>query len=1312
MIIALLLTATTVSYGDHTHKDNTLRISHFADKESAQKFYQSIPQTVTKQIKHENLLLSVSQNVEDFGSYHIDIDKIPDDIAKKICDHTVENQFKCQHFKQQKFDLDVAETKTPVLVVSSRENIASSTDLKHPKNKDLNTLTNYKKFKPVENNLFDFRHDEENFSLNPTLTDDIEESASKKDYIDARNAFLNTVRRIGEGINADQGEKVAEDELLRISQKALEHAGSAYFHDLMNKHYKTNKQTENQDQLIHNKLLEKIRENFALTAKETARDLINTTLSESDQSPLRNKVDTFVLNNVRSLVDMSIEQVRRSDLYLLRHLEFEYNLNNFEDAYFSALGVQPLYQSKDLQHNIFFQGSAIINEQSVDINDDESRHTVNLGLAYRYLTDDEKTLLGFNTFFDHQWPYHHSRISIGIDAQSEDLSVAANYYIPVSGFKNSRNDAVTNTNYEETALEGYDVEVGYTPKKLKDLTLFAKGYHYFRDDISQDDLFGFEISAEYQITDQFKLRGALIEENGGRDGGEISLQYSIPLYDTNDVNLAYAEIKKSSMRSKIFNKVRRENRIRVGERNSNNVVVSAQFSGSSIGLPFDVGGTATGAGVTLPFDTAITVPNGDFGIIQFNNGAIANVSASGSGDVVLEFNATTLTVTNTNGGFVQFISGSSGGIQTINVPGGTVNLLGTDVDISNDATTTTVQVRAGMIEIVPDIGSSTINGNQGDIVSLGIATGTTSLLTNPDYETRQEAAFTNLDLLNPAPANNPNEAPFINRLPELITGPQFVGNNADLRLTFTQSVTVSGMPQVNGLVDANSRIFTYNAAASTPTQLVFRHVYVAGDVGASNITVQSLDLNGGTITGSSNGLNALTAFTEATLTINDTTSPSFSSSTPTDNEPSFAIGDDIVLNFNENIQANTGTITLTDISDGTDNRNIPVTDPQVAISGSTLTLNPSTNLELGTDYDLTIANNVIQDTAGNPFAGITSGTFNFTTSNDIAPPVVISTSPIDNSTNVSVNSDLVINFDENIQAGTGNIVLTDQTNATDNRTISITDPQVTISGSTLTINPSSDLEISTVYDVTMGSGVIQDSLGNNFSGLSSGEFNFSTTAITSLSQIIGLPQGNYIISANSETFNGYVETSLGSSWLLVGRGREGWEFDADGQATNADVISNLGTTAAFPPAAYSNAIINDLITNAGINLTNVEIRIKRAANISGTSYQEILWRPITQASWVWSFDTPSPGYAVEHEVLPSILGAGGSTTGNTRDIDAGGNGGRRIFTWSWVNHGSQKGFSYGNLVGGVDNNDPNTFLWESTNESHALGYTEVYIRVE
>ena len=86
-----------------------------------------------------------------------------------------------------------------------------------------------------------------------------------------------------------------------------------------------------------------------------------------------------------------------------------------------------------------------------------------------------------------------------------------------------------------------------------------------------------------------------------------------------------------------------------------------------------------------------------------------------------------------------------------------------------------------------------------------------------------------------------------------------------------------------------------------------------------------------------------------------------------------ATGVNLVASFNEPIQASTGNIVITKSPSGPAFATIPVTDPQVSISGSTLTINPTANLALGTTYYVEIAPGAIQDVSGNDFSGI-SGT--------------------------------------------------------------------------------------------------------------------------------------------------------------------------------------------------------------------------------------------------------------------------------------------------------------------------------------------------
>jgi methionine-rich copper-binding protein CopC len=126
------------------------------------------------------------------------------------------------------------------------------------------------------------------------------------------------------------------------------------------------------------------------------------------------------------------------------------------------------------------------------------------------------------------------------------------------------------------------------------------------------------------------------------------------------------------------------------------------------------------------------------------------------------------------------------------------------------------------------------------------------------------------------------------------------------------------------------------------------------------------------------------------ITVSDTTPPTLSSSTPSDNAASVAVSSNIVLSFSESVKAGTGNILIKKSSDNTTFATIPIANAQITISASTVTINPTADLDTSTGYYVEIASGVILDLSDNAFTGITSPTtLNFTT----APAATTPTAP-------------------------------------------------------------------------------------------------------------------------------------------------------------------------------------------------------------------------------------------------------------------------------------------------------------------------------
>ncbi len=113
----------------------------------------------------------------------------------------------------------------------------------------------------------------------------------------------------------------------------------------------------------------------------------------------------------------------------------------------------------------------------------------------------------------------------------------------------------------------------------------------------------------------------------------------------------------------------------------------------------------------------------------------------------------------------------------------------------------------------------------------------------------------------------------------------------------------------------------------------------------------------------------------------DGTAPTLSSSTPADNATAVAISSNIVLNFSEAVDVESGNITIYKTSDGSTVETIDVTSGLVTGTGTTaITINPTNDLSGETEYYILIDSTAFDDSESNSYAGITdSTTLNFTT---------------------------------------------------------------------------------------------------------------------------------------------------------------------------------------------------------------------------------------------------------------------------------------------------------------------------------------------
>ncbi|WBX70964.1 MBG domain-containing protein [Tenacibaculum retecalamus] len=125
-------------------------------------------------------------------------------------------------------------------------------------------------------------------------------------------------------------------------------------------------------------------------------------------------------------------------------------------------------------------------------------------------------------------------------------------------------------------------------------------------------------------------------------------------------------------------------------------------------------------------------------------------------------------------------------------------------------------------------------------------------------------------------------------------------------------------------------------------------------------------------------------------------------------------------------------------------------------------------------------NVVLKAVDGN--GGITTQNFTIIV-NDITAPTITKLSPLDNATGITVNSNLVLTFNENIVTNTGNITIHDASDDSLIETVSVTSGNVTTTNKVATINPTVALAYNKNYYVKVAATAFKDAANNNFAGI-------------------------------------------------------------------------------------------------------------------------------------------------------------------------------------------------------------------------------------
>jgi hypothetical protein len=316
--------------------------------------------------------------------------------------------------------------------------------------------------------------------------------------------------------------------------------------------------------------------------------LVTAAISDSSlESKAKNKISSKIDQGVSTLsgkISENITSFAANNFEKMKYLDFEINAQEYLKPTFSIMSVTEIFK-------IYSDTGTIFNQTSLNTHDDDE--TINIGFGIRKLLNDNKVLIGSNVFYDHQFDDGHKRAGAGAEAISSIFDLRGNYY-------NAITQAITTKDGSETALDGWDAQVDFHLPIKYDVNIFLNAFKFESPTAgSTYEETGNKFGANAKLGN-FLIEGGYMDDNQENDSYFGSIKYVVALGDKVKKDYyALSEIKDpitdkkmkdsyrtaslknvkkafeyTSVEEKLYQPVKRENKIRVVKISSSGFVAS------------------------------------------------------------------------------------------------------------------------------------------------------------------------------------------------------------------------------------------------------------------------------------------------------------------------------------------------------------------------------------------------------------------------------------------------------------------------------------------------------------------------------------------------------------------------------------------------------------------------------------------------------------------------------------------------------------------------------------------------------------------
>ena len=262
------------------------------------------------------------------------------------------------------------------------------------------------------------------------------------------------------------------------------------------------------------------------------------------------------INALSNQISESISLFAKDHFENMKYLDFNINAQEYLKPTFSIMSVNEITK---------IASGTIFNQTSINTHDGDE--TINLGFGIRKLLNNNTLLLGANTFYDHQLTESHERVGMGAEAITSIFDLRGNYYNALSARRTNSEGTI------ERALDGWDLRGDYHLPIDQDVNLFVSAFEFENpEDISSYKEKGNKFGADAQLGN-FAIEAGYMNDNQDNDAWFGSIKYVVNFGEENQSNTPKNSKTLTDVSDKLYQPVKRENKIRVVKIDASGVVV-------------------------------------------------------------------------------------------------------------------------------------------------------------------------------------------------------------------------------------------------------------------------------------------------------------------------------------------------------------------------------------------------------------------------------------------------------------------------------------------------------------------------------------------------------------------------------------------------------------------------------------------------------------------------------------------------------------------------------------------------------------------